>query len=84
MRRQPLRLLRCQRAPFGMSALGTEMVLGVWICIIYIYSTSIYIIIYVYIYTCIIWKICGTYMGKYMEHIWKIYGYDDDELVKGG
>jgi hypothetical protein len=26
-------------------------------------------------------------MGKYMEHIWKIYGYDDDdddELVKGG
>ena len=52
---------------------------------IYIYILRVYIIIYVYIYTCIIWKICGTYMGKYMEHIWKIYGYDDDdELVKGG
>ena len=72
MRRQPLRLLRCQRAPFGMSALGTKMVLGVWICIIYMYiyiyviCNYIYICIcvYLYIYTCIIWKICGTYNGK--------------------
>ena len=75
MRRQPLRLLRCQRAPFGMSALGTEMVLGVWICITYIYIFYEYIYNYICIYIHMyymenMWNIYGKIYGTYIENIW--------------